>query len=152
MRERIEALLFEEAERLDAGDYAGWLALLTGDVRYEVPVPGAPEGGAKEVLHLIADDRARLEQRVAQLGGRHAWSEQPRSRTRRFVSNVRVREAEGGWDVRAALLIRRLGAGAPELYSGEAAWRVVDTEAGLRVAYRRVSLDDPVVGNLTFLP
>jgi p-cumate 2,3-dioxygenase beta subunit len=47
-------------------------------------------------LFLIADDRRTLASRVRQLLSGTTWAENPRSRTRRLITNVRLLTAEGG--------------------------------------------------------
>ena len=41
------------------------------------------------------DDKAMLEARVKKLGSGYSWSEDPPSRTRHHITNVRVLETEG---------------------------------------------------------
>ena len=45
---------------------------------------------------IINDDMARLRGRVERLKSRHAHREFPWSRTRRFITNVRIKEIIGG--------------------------------------------------------
>jgi p-cumate 2,3-dioxygenase beta subunit len=46
-------------------------------------------------MHIIADDALRIRSRVKQLLGKSAWAENPHSRTRRMITNVRVPGADG---------------------------------------------------------
>jgi benzoate/toluate 1,2-dioxygenase beta subunit len=51
--------------------------------------PGRPEGGdPRTEIAVIFDDRRRLEDRVYRLRTGYAWSQAPRSRTVRLVTNV----------------------------------------------------------------
>ena len=62
------------------------------------------------------DDIARLRARAVRLNSRHAHREYPWSRTRRFVSNVRVEETnDGELSVTSNVLVYRFrnGEGAP---------------------------------------
>ena len=94
-RAMIEDFLFAEAALLDEWRLREWLELLTEDAIYEVPATDTPDGDPHTTLMLIADDMARLRSRVDQLLGKSAWAENPRSRTRRLISNVRIRGVEG---------------------------------------------------------
>jgi 3-phenylpropionate/cinnamic acid dioxygenase small subunit len=47
------------------------------------------------ILPEDADDLTRIRSRVRQLTGDSAWAENPRSQTRRFITNVRVTAAGG---------------------------------------------------------
>ena len=85
--------LVEEAAILDAGDWARWLDLLTADVRYVMPVRvttvhDAGYDGRADMAHFD-EDRYSLEKRVQRLLTEHAWTEDPPSRTRHLVTNVR---------------------------------------------------------------
>ena len=57
--------------------------------------PTCPTRSPSDTLFLIADDAARLRSRVEQLLGKTTWSENPHSRTRRLLANVRIRRTEG---------------------------------------------------------
>ena len=95
--------LVAEAETLDERRYEDWLAMLTDDVRYRMPVRVTVHGGGVSELqdmHHFDEDRYTLGKRVERLSGEHAWTEDPPSRTRRFVTNVRVRPL-GADDVEA---------------------------------------------------
>jgi p-cumate 2,3-dioxygenase beta subunit len=151
MIERVRALLFEQAAMLDAGDYAAWLALLTEDCTYEVPVSDALAAEPGEALFHIQDDPPRLRSRVAQLMGRHVVAEQPRTRTRRFVSNLRLTTTDEGWVAQANLLVRRIDTQGSRFYSGRLIVGIVERDGVLRIRSRRVELDDRSVGNLAFL-
>jgi 3-phenylpropionate/cinnamic acid dioxygenase small subunit len=102
-----------EAELLDRRDFETWLSLLDPEVRYRMPVPvtidrrsaGRSPLGA---MDHFDEDLYSLQKRVQRLDGEYAWTEDPPSRTRRFVTNVRVR-ALGTVDVeaRSYLLLHR---------------------------------------------
>src|ERR671924_2208437 len=93
-RQAVEDFLYEEAALLDEWRLDEWLALLTEDAVYEVPSTDTPGGDPRTTLSLIADDRTRIRSRVEQLLGKSAWAENPPSRTRRMISNVRVLQAD----------------------------------------------------------
>ena len=88
----VEAFLYHEAALLDSWKLDEWLALLTEDATYRVPSNDRPESDPKTALFMIADDIRRIRARVTRLKDPHAHAEYPRSRTRRFVSNVRIVE------------------------------------------------------------
>ena len=79
-----------KAALLDEWKLEEWLELLTDDAIYQVPSTDAPEGDERNTLYLIADDALRIRSRVKQLLGKSAWAENPHSRTRRMITNVRV--------------------------------------------------------------
>ena len=116
LRARVEEFLFREAALLDEWRLAEWVHLFTDDARYVVPSTDLPEGDPAHDLVFIDDDIVRLRARAARLNSRHSHRENPRSRTRRFVSNVRVEETDDGHlSVFANVLVYRFrsGEGAP---------------------------------------
>ncbi|OMC57486.1 3-phenylpropionate dioxygenase [Mycobacterium sp. IS-836] len=94
--------LVDEAYLLDAQDYDAWLDTLTDDVRYVMPVrvttargagfDAAPERGPG--MAHFDEDKYSLRQRVARFATEHAWTEDPPSRLRHFVTNVRTFDGE----------------------------------------------------------
>jgi p-cumate 2,3-dioxygenase beta subunit len=94
-RQEVEDLLYREAALLDDWRLEEWLELLTDDAVYQVPPTDAPEGDARNTLFIIADDMVRIRSRVKQLLGKSAWAENPPSRTRRMIANVRVLGFDG---------------------------------------------------------
>ncbi len=68
---------------------------MTEDAIYQIPPTDVPEGDSRNTLFIVADDAVRIRSRVKQLLGRFAWAENPHSRTRRMISNVRVLGADG---------------------------------------------------------
>jgi phthalate 3,4-dioxygenase beta subunit len=86
--------LVEEAAILDAGDWARWLSVLADDIRYVMPVrvTTVRDTGYDERADMahFDEDRYAIEKRVQRLLTDHAWTEDPRSRTRHLVTNVRT--------------------------------------------------------------
>ena len=85
--------LVDEAYLLDTQDYETWLALLTDDIRYLMPVRvttarGAGFDTAPGMAHFD-EDKYSLDRRVARFATEHAWTEDPPSRLRHYVTNVR---------------------------------------------------------------
>ncbi len=89
-RSEVEDLFYQEAALLDEWRLEDWLELLTDDAIYQIPPTDVPEGDSRNTLFIVADDAVRIRSRVKQLLGRFAWAENPHSRTRRLISNVRI--------------------------------------------------------------
>jgi 3-phenylpropionate/cinnamic acid dioxygenase small subunit len=93
----IEQFLYEEAALLDERRFHEWLDLFTEDTHYWMPIRSTRARG-QEDLELTAEDensyfdedKSMLEQRVAKLDTGWSWAEDPPSRTRHIVSNVRL--------------------------------------------------------------
>jgi 3-phenylpropionate/cinnamic acid dioxygenase small subunit len=93
----VEQFLYEEAALLDGRKYREWFALIADDVHYWMPIRRTVTKKDLELeftkpgaMAFFDDDRELLEMRVKKLEASSAWSEDPPSRTRHFVSNVRV--------------------------------------------------------------
>ncbi len=95
-REEVEDFLYREAALLDEWKLDAWLELLTDDARYRVPSNDAPDADPASSLFLIADDIARIRGRVARLQDPQAHAEFPHSRTRRLITNVRIKKMVSG--------------------------------------------------------
>ncbi len=93
----VEQFLYAEAAMLDARRYRDWLALLAEDIHYWMPIRRTVMNADLDMewtqpgeMAYFDDDRALLEIRVKKLEAGSAWSEDPPSRSRHFVSNVRI--------------------------------------------------------------
>lgn len=142
VREEVEAFLFDEAALLDEWDLDSWLDLFAEDGSYLIPSLDAPDETPQSSVYLIADDRNRLGSRVKQLMGRHTWAENPPSRTRRLISNVRIREANGT-EVKATanFAIYRMRHEMVDTYVGRYEHHFVRNGVGLRFKERKAILD-----------
>ena len=142
LREVVEDFLFQEAALLDAWRLDDWVKLFTEDARYVVPTTDLPQGDPKRDLVFIDDDITRLRARVARLTSRHAHREYPWSRTRRFVSNVRVKETnDSELSVTANVLVYRFRGGEGAPYVGRIDYVLRRDGGDLKIAYRRAVLD-----------
>ena len=95
LEREVEDFIVREAAVLDEWRLDEWLSFFTDDARYMIPSTDKPGGDPKETLGIINDDMARLRGRVERLKSRHAHREFPWSRTRRFITNVRIKEIAG---------------------------------------------------------
>src|SRR5437588_12920868 len=88
-RDHFRALLEREARLLDRLAFDEWLALYVPECLYWVPAtPGG--GDPRPEVAISFDDRRRLEDRIYRLRTGYAWSQAPKSRTVRMISNVEV--------------------------------------------------------------
>lgn len=139
----VERFLVDEAAMLDEWRLNEWLALMTDDARYLVPSLDSPESDHRTALFLISDDMTTLRSRVGQLLGRSAWAENPRSRTRRLVTNFRILEANGAEaKVAANFAVWRFQLNQTDTYVGRYVHTLVRGPAGgLLFRERRAVLD-----------
>ena len=98
----VEQFLYAEAALLDARRYRDWLGLVADDIEYWMPIRRTVTNADLDreftkpgEMAFFDDDRAYLEMRVRKLEAGSAWSEDPPSRARHFVSNVRILKVAG---------------------------------------------------------
>ncbi|MBV9120757.1 MAG: aromatic-ring-hydroxylating dioxygenase subunit beta [Chloroflexi bacterium] len=148
----VEEFLFLEAELLDDGRFDEWLELLAEDMTYRVPVRVTRE---RTATHVVSDEMFHMEEtltslkmRIRRLKTDYAWAEDPPSRTRHFVSNIRVSGGPDRVDVRQNLLVyRNRGDDAShDLLSGERFDVLRRNGDGWLLASRRVVLDQVTLG------
>jgi p-cumate 2,3-dioxygenase beta subunit len=149
-RAEVEEFLFHEADLLDSWRLEEWLGLLTEDAVYQVPSNDAPDGDPRQTLFTIADDIRRIRGRVKRLQSPEAHAEHPHSRTRRIVGNVRIISAAGDTlEVAANFIVHRFRRGERiGTYVGRYEYRLIATQAGLRIAARKAILDSEELGGL----
>ena len=142
LREEVEDFLYEEAALLDDWRLDDWVALFTEDARYVVPTTDLPDGDPRQDVVFIDDDIVRLRARVVRLNSRHAHREYPWSRTRRFTSNVRIKETgDNEISVMANTLVYRFRNGEGDPYVGHYEYKLRREDGRLRICYRRAVLD-----------
>jgi p-cumate 2,3-dioxygenase beta subunit len=151
----IERFLIHEAALLDEWRLDEWLALMAEDARYLVPPLDAPNADHRDTLFLIADDRRTLTSRVRQLLSGVTWAENPRSRTRRLVTNVRLLEVtEDEARVTANFAVWRFQHEQTDVYVGRYLHLLVRGASGLLFRERRAVLDLETLrphGKLSFI-
>ncbi len=147
-RSEIEDFLYQEAALLDAWRLDEWLALLTDDATYRVPSNDAPDADPARALFTIADDMHRLRGRVTRLKDPQAHAEFPRSRTRRFISNVRIVERDP-LVVEANFIVHRFRANeSVRQYVGRYRYELVVQDGRLKIKGREAILDAMELGSL----
>ena len=142
-REQVEDFLFFEADLLDSWRLDEWLALFDQERGgYYMPATDCPDGDPATSLFLIADDMPKLRSRVEQLMSGLTWAENPRSRTRHMVNNVRIVGRDGGVvSVKANFLVFRMRFQNIDPYIGSYHHKLIPHDRTFRILERRVVLD-----------
>jgi 3-phenylpropionate/cinnamic acid dioxygenase small subunit len=149
---QIHGFFLNEAELLDDRRWGEWLALLSDDFEYLMPLPVTRDNpwlpAYDEDAYLQAENRETLESWVERLSPQNietAWSENPPARILHFVTNIRPRpsEVEGEVNVRSNVLISiARGDEQPVLYAAERRDTLrADGERGWKLAERRVYIE-----------
>lgn len=151
----VADFLYHEAEALDDGRFLEWLSMLSLDVHYRMPVRVTHTRAAgnefSDSMAHFDETRDSLEMRIRRLGTGSAWAEDPPSRTRHFVSNIRVDPVdEATVAVRSNLLLYRNRGDSPghDLLSAERRDRLRRNGESLVLTDRLILLDQATLGTL----
>jgi benzoate/toluate 1,2-dioxygenase beta subunit len=146
-----EGFLAHEARLLDEARFDEWLALFTPDAIYWVP--SEPEQSSPfDTVSLMYDDRRLLETRVRRLASPRIYSQEPRSRTSRIVTNVSIEEADTGAGicvVRSKFMMLEFRRNEQRIFGGTYRHRLIRTAESTKIALKRVDLvncDAPLDG------
>jgi 3-phenylpropionate/cinnamic acid dioxygenase small subunit len=149
----LSEFLVDEAALLDGGRLGEWCALMSPDVRYRVPVRVSShrddgDGFSESMFHLD-ETIATLKVKTSRLEQPGAWTEEPPSRTRRFVTDIRVfREDEHSYRVLSNLLLLRyrFDLSTPDIVSGQRDDMLRVEADHVEIARRTVFLDQTTLG------
>jgi 3-phenylpropionate/cinnamic acid dioxygenase small subunit len=142
-REQFRLLIEREARLLDQLRFDEWLAMYAPQCIYWVP--GTPEGGdPRREIAICFDDRRRMEDRIYRLRTGYAWSQAPKSRTVRMISNVEVfdTDRDNARMVRSNFLISEFRVDGTRFLSGWCGHRFVQSEERWQIQVRQVNLID----------
>ncbi len=143
VRDCFRMLLEREARLLDQLRFDEWLAMYSPECIYWVP--GTPEGGdPRREIAISFDDRRRMEDRIYRLRTGYAWSQAPKSRTVRMISNVEVFDTDRSSVrmVRSNFLISEFRVDGTRFLSGWCGHRFVRTARRWEIQVRQVNLID----------
>ena len=151
---RLLETLYDEAAALDERRFDDWVAMLAQDLVYQAPIRLTRTGANKDrdvmrTMFHMDEDSSSILMRTGRLQ-KSAWAEDPPSRCRRFITNVRVGECDvaGEYEVVSYLYLERSRGDNPhnEQLTAERrdVWREVD---GAYVLSRReIIVDQSVLG------
>jgi biphenyl 2,3-dioxygenase beta subunit len=93
----VERFYYDEAALLDSHRYEEWLALFSDDAHYFMPIRRTrmlreldKEFTRPGEMAFFDDTKTLLAGRITKLGSGRSWAEDPPSRTRHLITNVRI--------------------------------------------------------------
>ncbi|MCH9674747.1 MAG: 3-phenylpropionate/cinnamic acid dioxygenase subunit beta [Gammaproteobacteria bacterium] len=108
LQHEVEQFLYAEATLLDAREYRQWFELLADDLRYRMPLrfnraqrERRSELSEDHHSFLFDETKASMDMRIRRLETGMAWAEEPPSRTRHLITNVRAMVTDSNTEVRA---------------------------------------------------
>jgi PAH dioxygenase small subunit len=145
--------LINEAALLDNYQFQEWKSSLSEDLIYTMPVRTTHENifqtqFSKEMFHFNENYKS-IGLRIRRMETEYAWAEDPASRARRFVTNVRVSQLDDNrLDVRSYLLVTRsrLEATDAQLLSMERCDILEQSDSGLKLVKREIFADSTIIG------
>jgi 3-phenylpropionate/cinnamic acid dioxygenase small subunit len=157
VRQQIENFFYQEAELLDERRLREWLELFTEDLRYwaptrynllERPADSSDELSKPGESYYFDDTKHTLKIRVERLYSKQAWAEMPPSRTRRLISNVRVKKDDGREiEVDSNFIVYRTRMETDEDFFVGTRKDILRRGSGaLKIARRTIILDQAVLG------
>jgi len=142
-RDCFRMLIEQEARLLDQLAFDEWLAMYAPECIYWVPA--TPQAGdPRREVAISFDDRRRMEDRIFRLRTGYAWSQAPKSRTVRMISNVEVFAADSDHVrmVRSNFLISEFRPDGVRFLSGFSCHRFVELGSRWLIGVRQVNLID----------
>jgi 3-phenylpropionate/cinnamic acid dioxygenase small subunit len=163
----VEQFLYREARMLDDRQFREWLALLTDDIRYWIPVRSnrypvsskaisildgsryeENEVSKEGELAIMDEDKDSLTRRVDRLDTGMAWAEDPPSRTRHMISNIEIEpgSSENELTVYSNFLMYRTRAETEQdFYVGCRRDTLRKVDGQWKIAYRKIVFDQNVL-------
>jgi 3-phenylpropionate/cinnamic acid dioxygenase small subunit len=147
--------LYDEAALLDQRRINDWAQLLTEDIYYSAPIRQTRSSTDRHAdinraMQHFADDYSSLMSRIGRLNGKTAWAEDPPSRTRRFITNVRVSTTDKADEYQVfsyILLSRSRGEDSVLTFlSAERNDLIRRVTGGFKIARREIIVDQAVLG------
>lgn len=137
---QVAAFLWQEADMLDHGEYAEWLALWEEKGLYIVPI-NPDETDFANTLNYACDDAKMRKLRVARLGSGESISTSPAPRTIRSVSRFRVLADDGNTvTVRCAQNLREFRKEIQKHYTANLTYTLVRAGDSFRIQQKVVRL------------
>lgn len=150
----VEQYYYDEAALLDDRRFDDWLALFASDAHYWMPIRRTmtsadlgKEFTARGAMSFFDDDRNMLAARVKKLDTGYSWAEDPPSRTRHLVTNVRIVRDEGdelGVETNFHLYRTRLNS-EEDNWIGSRKDVLRRTDEGLKIVSRHIFLEQTVL-------
>jgi 3-phenylpropionate/cinnamic acid dioxygenase small subunit len=151
LQHEVEQFLYREAALLDDRRHWEWYALLASDLEYWMPVRSTRARGdeANEFAPLgggafFDEDKELMAERLRKLDTPYSWSEDPPSRTRHYVSNIRIGEKRENGELLVHvnfLFYRSRLAKDEDLWAGRREDTLRRTEDSFQIVKRHIFID-----------
>jgi len=159
LQHQVEQFLYAEAALLDERKYDQWYALMADDIHYWMPIRRTTT--AKDIaqeftkigdIAFFDDDKELLGMRLKKFNSGSNWSEDPPSRTRHIVNNIRIKKLADDTvsvDCNFHLYRSRMNTDIDN-WVGRREDRLRRTEDGFEVFQRHIYIDQTVINSTNF--
>lgn len=147
----VSAFYNREADLLDNYEFAQWGEYLHEDIVYRMPTRTTRflrDGLGFSSMSFLEENHDSLVTRIKRLETEFAWAEAPPSRTRHFVSNLRVFGTEdvGELYAKCNFMVTRTRSDLDyQLFTGSRHDRLVQEEDGLKIRRRTILVDQTAI-------
>jgi 3-phenylpropionate/cinnamic acid dioxygenase small subunit len=154
---RVTQFYNHEAELLNQRDFGDWMDIITEDIQYVIPVRVSREAGddtdefSAQSQHLN-ENFEELQERVPRFDKEYAWSENPASRIRRFVTNIMPERTDDGIEgtINVLLYRSRRDKDEADILTAVREETLIEVDGQLRIDDRTVYLDNTKIPTKNF--
>ena len=138
--EEVTQFIYREARLQDDHAYDEWEALWSDDGIYWIPANGEGTDPENE-MSIVYDNRSRISLRIRQFHTGKRFSQTPRSRLRRIVSNIEILESDGDQiSVTSNAMVFESSTRGDTVWASRNEYRLRMVDGGLRMALKKVVL------------
>ena len=138
--EQVTQFIYKEARLQDDHQYDAWEALWTDDGIYWIPANGEGTDPENE-MSIIYDNRSRIALRIRQFHTGKRFSQTPRSRLRRIVSNIEILDQNDDHIlVTSNAMVFESHTRGDTIWASRNEYKLRSTPDGLRMALKKVVL------------
>lgn len=138
--DEVTQFIYREARLQDDHAYDEWEALWSDDGIYWIPANGEGTDPENE-MSIIYDNRSRIALRIRQFHTGKRFSQTPRSRLRRIVSNIEILDSDGDQiRVTSNAMVFESSTRGDTVWASRNEYRLRRGEGGLRMALKKVVL------------
>jgi 3-phenylpropionate/cinnamic acid dioxygenase small subunit len=136
----VTQFIYHEARLQDEHQYDAWESLWTDDGVYWVPANG-DDIDPEQQMSILYDNRSRIALRIRQYHTGKRFSQTPKSRLRRLVSNVEILSDDGSeLRVAANALVFESQTRGDTLWASRNEYTLRREGEGFRMAFKKVML------------
>ena len=138
--EQVTQFIYKEARLQDDHQYDAWESLWTDDGIYWIPANGEGTDPENE-MSIIYDNRSRIALRIRQFHTGKRFSQTPRSRLRRIVSNIEILDQNDDHTlVTSNAMVFESHTRGDTIWASRNEYKLRSTPDGLRMALKKVVL------------